>query len=905
MNLSELRCEYLVNPLGIDVTEPRLSWTLDSSERGDRQTAWQILAASTPVLLAADAGDRWDSGKVVSAETVQIPYGGRTLGSRDRCHWKVRVWDQAGEPSAWSEPGFWTMGLLRPEDWLARWIGAPAHNDAGAGPSDSSDLSDLSDRSKGTAPPLPWLRKTFSLGGRPAHAAATVNACGYYELYVNGRKADDHAVSPAVCDFSKRSLCITHDITHLVVPGKNCVALWLGRGWYVPGIPGVVHDGPIVRAQIDIAFADGRTETVGTDATWKTRSSPITPLGSAAASDFGGERFDAARELDGWNRADLDDSGWDAVAVIEPPAVPAIAQACPPNRVHTTLSGQTVETLAPGDYLVDMGRHFTGLLKVRLRDTVPGQRIDFEYVDQRRPAGLVAYGQRDEYLARGAEQETAECRFNSHASRWVRVTGLRRPPKPDDFTGLAVSTDNPPAADFHCSNDLLNRLWQTVAWTYRCVSLGGYVVDCPHRERLGYGGDAQCSMETGLTMFDTAAHYTKWLGDWRDAQNQETGDVPHVAPFPYAAGGGPPWGGICVTLPWQLYVYFGDTRALETMYPTICRWLDFLETNTRDGLLEHYGHPIWGFLGDWLQPGTGQGPGERIDENSTRFFNNCYYLYNLQVAARIARVLGRADDAAPYEHRAATLATRTHNAFFNRDKNTYACGDQPYLAFPLLIGLVPVELRGAVMANLEHDILVTQKGHLNAGMFGMYYMLKLLMREDRNDLAYTMVNQTTYPGWGWMLGQGATTIWEQWDGLNSQIHDTFLTVGWWLLQALGGIQPDETAPGFRNVLIRPGIGPGLEYARAEYRSIRGPIVSAWRVNGGRLELEVQIPANTTATVRIPTSRPESVTASGDGPRARSYAKPTLRVLRTGDGRTVGALCDIASGRYRFASEYSA
>lgn len=888
-----LRCEYLANPLGIDVEKPRLSWILRGEARGQRQTAYRILAASSPENLMDNKGDLWDSGKVSSDQSTWVVYAGKPPTSGMRVYWKVRVWDGANRQSPWSGQGTWSMGLLRPSDWRARWIGESRP----AGVREGAPL------------PFPWLRKTFTLAGNPARATAYVNPLGYYELYINGRKVDDDVLSPAVSDYSKRNLYVTHDVTGYLVPGKNVVALWLGRGWYVRGHPGVIHDGPLVRAQIDIAQPDGTSVSIGTDDSWKVRESPITPLGRGTAfGDYGGERYDSRLDLTDWNSAGLDDSSWMTAALFDPPAVLTAAQMVEPNRIMRTIQAVKVEPFPQGGYLIDMGRAFTGWLEFRIPAGLPpGTSVKLEYADARRnpPAaggtGLQTHNQRDEVIVNG-QALTFRSRFNYHGFQYVRVTGLDRPPAIRDATGYLIHTSYDPAGEFVSSDGLMNRIYQMVTWTYRSLTLGGYVVDCPTRERLGYGGDAGTSLETGMFNFASGGLYNRWLANWRDAQQPDTGDLPHTAPnYQDQGGGGPMWGGFVVTLPWQLYLQYGDKRVLETNYPMIGKWLARLQSEAVDNVLENHTSfamrmQQWNFLGDWVTPRPVGGiNGDRGDPRSVKLINSLHYLYTVQIAAKIAAVLGKQADVAKYDALAQAIARALHQRFYDAANAAYATGEQPYEAFPLLVGVVPRELRKAVADNLENAIRVKNAGHFDSGMHGTYFLLKYLMQADRNDLIYLMASKTDYPGWGYMLEQGATTSWEDWQGRNSHIHDTLISIGSWFIQGIGGIRIDEKAPGFRRFFVKPAPVGGLTFARASYQSIHGRIVSDWRIENGSFHMDVTVPPGTTATVYVPTSAPASVTESGR-PAARSAG---VKSAGAANGR---AVFELSSGRYAFQAK---
>ncbi len=888
-SLANLRCEYLADPLGIDVAKPRLSWVIESTHRRERQTAYQVLVASTPEKLAQDQGDLWDSGKVASDQSIQVEYAGTALTSQTRCYWKARVWlasrslggvgnlgeggDQDGHRSPWSQPALWTMGLLKHSDWTARMIAANW-----PGP---------------TNMPLPWFRKTFLLDAKPKRATAYVCALGYYELYVNGRKVDDHVLSPAVSDYSQRAFYVTHDLTDYLVPGKNCLGLWLGRGWFSKGkVRGAFHDGPVVMAQFDIG--DGLR--IGTDETWKVRRSPITAFGSGVVHEFGGERYDATQDLPGWSSADLDDSGWAAPLVVQAPDIKISAQMVEPNRITETLVAASVAEAGPGKYVVDMGRNFTGWIELKVK----GQRGQTLRIDYPYPT----YGpQYDEYVARGDGVETWQnCRFNYHATRTFTVSGLEAKPEPADIQGHLIHTAYAPAGEFTCSNDLLNWIYRTVLWTERCLTIGGYSVDCPHRERMGYGGDS--AMESMLYSFGVGAFYTKWLGDWRDGQDPMTGDMPHVAPAFYSGpGGGPAWGDICVVLSWQVYLQYGDRRILEANYPTIQKWLKFQDSKTKDGLLRPYvgigcRQMEWNFLGDWVAPrGPGQGPGTGA-LRSVLFFNNAYYLYNLELAEKMARVLGKPQDADGFQAKVETLRASVQKEFAAAQDEAYAHGDQTPLSLSLLTSLIPPAQRGAAEQRIERDILDRRNGHLDTGILGTYFLIKELTALNRNDLLYTIVNQPTFPGWGHMMKNGATTIWEEWGGGNSGIHSSFLSVGAWFIEGIGGIRSDDRHPGFARILIHPGVVGDLKFARTKYRSIRGDIVSNWQREGDKLAMDITIPANTTATVFVPAKEAATVTESGQ-PAARAAGVKFLRLENN------AAVYAVGSGTYRFESTFPA
>jgi len=896
VSAQHLRCEYLSNPLGIDVQKPRLGWELGPAENVLAQSAYRILVASTAAILEKDRGDLWDSGRVVSEQSTWVDYAGKKLVSGERAYWKVRVWSDAGRESPWSDQAMWSMGLLESSDWHSQWIGEPR-------PSGTEEGTPLS---------FPWLRKTFTLKQKPSRAVAYVNPLGYYELYINGRKVEDSVLSPAVSDYSKRNLYVTHEVADFLVSGKNVISIWLGRGWYVKGNAGVIHDGPLVRAQLEISMADGSATRIPTDATWKVRESPLSPLGRGTPfGDYGGERYDSRLELPNWNSINLDDSGWQAAAVFEPPPAATSAQMVEPNRVMETIKAVKVEAYPKGGWIIDMGKNFTGWAEIRLPAIAKGATVKLEYSDQLEPdrpipSGPAAWGaqeppygsmptppgaagaptgvpaeprggnptdlpntfnQRDEVVSNG-QALTFRSRFNYHAFRYLRVIGIDTAPAVSDVTGYLIRTSYDRAGEFSSSNLLLNQIYQMVTRTYEDLTLGGYVVDCPTRERLGYGGDAGTSFETGMFNFSSGGLYNRWLINWRDAQEPVTGSLPHTAPYYYnRGGGGPMWGGIVVTLPWQMYLQYGDKGVLETNYPMIRKWLSYLDSETTgDLLLNHESHAmgmqLWNFLGDWITP-KGSFGGASPDPRPAQLINSIHYVYQLETASKIASVLGNESDASTYSARAAVVSKAIHRRFYNAVDRTYLNGDSALEAFPLLTGIVPTDLRQGVMESLENTIRVRNEGHLDTGMHGTYFLMKYLWETDRSDLVYLMTNRKDFPGWGYMLENGATTSWEDWTDASSHIHDTLISIGAWFTEGLAGIRSDGNSPGFQHFIVKPAIVGDLTFVNGKYHSIHGDIVSDWKIENGTLKLSVTVPPGTTATVFVP----------GDGP-VRTEAPPS-------------------------------
>lgn len=878
LSVARLRCEYLDDPIGIDARIPRLSWVVESHQRGQKQSAYEVLVASSRALLDRGTGDLWNSGRTVSDETVQIPYQGKPLAARMACWWKVRVLDQDGRPSAWSKPARWTMGLLEAADWDARWIGQPTNTFPASGDA-----------------PAPYFRKAFTLDRKPVRATLYAAAMGYQELHVNGQRIGDEVCGPPVSDYNQRAYYSTYDVSSAVKQGPNAVGLWLGRGWYCADFPGVIHPGPIARVQLEVTLDDGTIIRVSSDKTWKTHPGPVTALANKHGN-LKGERYDATAEVPDWDQARCDETSWIPATTVEPPTKVLCAAMMEPNRVTETIVPVTLKELSPGDYLFDLGRNLTGQFELRLKGT-PGTPVKLSFIERwdEKAKKWIDYGQGDIYLPRTTSMETFRNQFNYHAFRYVRVSGLAHPPSLKDARALFVQTDYTRCGSFECSNPLLNRIYDMTLYTFRCVSAGGDTVDCPHRERLGYGGDGQITSKSALYAFNLGPLYTKWLGNWRDVQDPQTGALPNIAPNPHPAGGGPTWGAICVLLPWDLYQHYGDRRALAENYAMMKKYVVFLDSKAENNLLKPYGHKDYGFLGDWVAPDHDQGTGPWSPEEDRTFFNNCFYAYIADHLALVATALGEGSDVALYKEKAGTIRKATHARYFKPDQNSYAGGVQADLAFALLSGVTPDELRPAVMKNLEHTIVETKRGHLDTGMHGTMFLLRCLNELGRDDLAFLVMNQKTYPGWGYMIDQGATTMWERWDGKFSQIHSTLLAAGEWFPRALCGIKPDASQPGFKRVIIDPRPVGDVKWAKARYDTIRGAVVSEWKIKDNRFLLDVEVPANTTALIRLPTQNPAAITESG----RTASSRPGIAPQTTEPGL---AAFEVGPGIYHFASD---
>lgn len=867
---TNLRCEYLTNPKGLDAPAPRLSWILETSDEtaiGQSQTAYRVRVDATSKDAAALQGKLWDTGWVESNATAQIVYAGTKLES-DSCYfWTVQIKDQDGALSKASDVACWTTGLFDQSEWTAKWIGTGYLSDG------ETNVAKTSGRNPKTGFfDSPWLRKTFELKSAPAKAQLFVASCGYCDVFVNGEKVDkDSVLAPNVSDHKYRARYITYDVAPFLKEGKNVIALWLGAGWGVFGEYAADNDRPltpIVMAQTDIIAADGAKTRVVTDSSWKISPSFISTSGNWTFGNFGGEHVDAALENPNWNKVDFDDSAWKTATEFAP-KLEVTAQATPINVLTAPIRPVSIEKKGDGVWRVDMGVNFAGWTRVKLHGK-PNSTVKFDYSERSQETKTFNLSSSITLDAKG--DGVFQNRFNYSSGRWITISGLDEEPKLDDIVGWNIRTNYENAATCETSDDLQNWIYNTGRWTYENLSIGGYVVDCPQRERMGYGGDAHATSESGMYSYGLEAFYYKWLQDWRDCQKDyPDGWLPNTAPT-YWGGGGPSWGGIVITLPYTYYLQYGDKRILEENFAMIEKWLGFLESNVKDGLLQKYGDE-WKFLGDWLWPGAPDGPNSHTPQ--ALCLNNMYLVFNLATAAKIARILGREDRAAEWDK----LADRTRKAinakYYKADEGSYHDDAQAVLALSLLADVPATAAdRKRVEKRLEDAILVDSKGHIGAGITGGGLLFRYLRQENLDALAYSTLKQTEYPGWGFMRAHDATTYWEAWEldrPGHSLLHSSYLFPVAWYISDLLGIQRDDEVVGFRKFVVRPpkASDTDLTFARGSYNAITGLIKSAWEKKDSGMELTVVVPPNTSATVYVPKTATTGKVAAPKGAEAVS------------------------------------
>ncbi|HTQ53854.1 MAG TPA: family 78 glycoside hydrolase catalytic domain [Bryobacteraceae bacterium] len=795
-----LRCEYLTDPLGVDVRQPRLSWVLEHSARGERQSAYQVLVS---LHSEVTAGDVWDSGKVTGAEPVQVAYGGKALVSGQTYYWRVRFWDSQDRASPYSEVARFETGLFDAGDWKGRWIGGANQ-----------------------------MRREFTLPERPLRARAYVAGLGYYELRINGHKVGDHVLDPAWTTYDKRVLYTVYDVTERLRKGPNAVGVMLGNGWF---------KSRALRMQIHAELEDGRSIDVVTDGSWKAIAGPI-----REDSIYNGEVYDARLETPGWDRPGFDDAHWKAAELIDGPHGVLSAQMMPPIRVTDTIVPVRMTTPRPGVYIYDLGQNISGVMELRVRGP-RGTRVELRHAELLYDDGtlnvenLRSAKATDVYFLRGdGREEVYQPRFTYHGFRYVELTGYPGAPKFDTLRAKVVHSAVRPTGGFTSSKQILNLIQKNIVWGIQ-DNLHSIPTDCNQRdERQGWMADAHLYSETAMLNFDMPAFYTNFLRDIHDVQAADgtiTDTVPHIWGSRPAD---PAWGLAYPLITWYMYEYYGDRRILEEHYAGVKAWTDYLRTRSKEGILDY------SYYGDWV-------PIEKTPGSLVSTF--CYY-WSADLVSRMALILGKSGDAASYRNLAGTIKDAFNARFWNTATDKYGNGTQTSQILPLFAGMVPQERRGEVFGALRDDLVYTRDTHLTTGILGTKYLFPLLTETGNSDLAYELATQTTYPSWGYMVANGATTLWELWQNktgpsMNSHNHPMFGSLGAWFYNALAGINPDISKPGFEHIVIAPQVVRDLKWASGSLDTIRGRVASSWTRTDTGLRLDVVIPTGSDAEVRLP------------------------------------------------------
>eukprot|EP00041_Stephanoeca_diplocostata_P025766 m.682414 g.682414 ORF g.682414 m.682414 type:complete len:931 (+) comp22819_c0_seq4:104-2896(+) len=895
--VADLRTEYLVNPLGIDKQRPRFMYEIkpvEEATRGLTQQSYRIMVSKS----GTPAGSMWDSGTITSSKSMQIQYNGTSLESGGVYHWTVSVTATVlgsdSSTTSVSDRAMFTMGMLHQSDWTGAFIGLPR--------ADSN---------------CPWFRQSFVLPSDVMAAAADpalayVTSVGYHELYINGQKASEDVLLPSISHIPSRVLYRVYNVTALLRPGApNTMGIWAAPGWdtygdmaTTPPLPMV----PLVLAELHV----GATFRVVTDATWKVHASTTTHI----SSGFGGDAVDASKDIPGWSTPAVDDSTWANATVGALPSnsthhIIIAADSMEGTRKHSTVAALKVSTThisarttAPHGvatsattHVVEMAEVFTGWFRIINLKGAPGSTVKFEISTT---AGTpMEYGMQDTYTFDHTGAGQFEMRFQYHEIQFITITGLATAPSVADVTGIRLTSLGNRTGDFSCSNQLITALYTTTVNNYRGLTTGGMTVDCPHRERRGYGGDGHTSYQFALANYPVGAYFNKWTRDFADIQAPD-GWVPHTAPT-VSGGGGPAWSGYVMTNPWQTYNTYGDVDILADMYPTMTRLLDFYRQHTHadDGLLHAWDASQWFFLGDWITP---HGSESNVSSPENILFNNCYLHYITVLTGKISTILGEEAAAAKYGADAQKLATDINAAFGNRSSGVYLDTLQSHAVMPLATGVVPSDITEKTLSNLDNQITVVNTGHLDTGLTGTYFMTKYLMEAGRNDLVFTYANQTTFPSYGYFLTQGYTTWPESWQAGHgvSKMHGCYNGIGLWFVEGVAGIRvhySDEFP-----VTIRAGVDAGdITHATGHRTALHGRAQSSWTCTSSGFAHNISIPGNGLAKVLIPSSSGPTGVREGGVPAASA---PGVVVLGTQTINKIPyAAFKVASGAYHFTSNW--
>ncbi len=721
-----------------------------------------------------------------------------------------------------------------------------------------ADIGVTTEPSKSQRRPTWWMRRDLELESTPVSATLTIVCLGYYELYVNGKRVGDEPLAPSLTKLDKRGFAIEHELSGVLKAGLNCIALWTSTGWYVPH-QFRVHEQASPLLGLELTLDDAPC-SVGTD--WVCRPSNRLITCAWGWNQFGGEEVDARKAMPDWNQVGIDLTDWQPARIPSPPPIAIVPRNCPPNRIGETYQARFVRSLPNGVFEVDFGTCLSGWVDIRFGQLDKDQAITLRFRDL--PADTdrdkdQSYNQFSIYHARGDGADRFVNKFNYAGFRYMTIEGMATPPERAGMKAMLVETAMERTGHFRCSNELYNRIHDLNLHTLRCLDLGGCSVDCPHRERNGYGADGQTSIPAYLYMFDSADFLRKWLVDWCDVYEPETGRIPLTAPARHPQEA-PAWGAIVVPLAWKIYTYFGDATPMTKAFDVILGHLRHLQGFVADGVMRK---ELMGgaFHGDWVAVDRGMETDRTPDQPMRELFNSCYLIYVWELFVKICNVLDRPHEAREAQGHIAALREGIHREFYKPDEGLYLMPEQAYQAMPLLAGVVPDGLRPAIRAKLLG--LIEERGwHMDTGLPGTTLLLELLEELGEHEVIGRIHDQEDYPGFGYMLAQGATAIWEQWNGYWSQIHSCFAGPAAWFYSGLAGITPDESRPGFAHIFLAPAFLKGLDFVEADFDSAQGRIESKWRREPNGLSWSIVVPAGGEATVSIPLANFDDVSVNG-------------------------------------------
>ncbi|MDI3321143.1 alpha-L-rhamnosidase [Pinibacter soli] len=857
--LASLRCEMLDNPEGIDVSQPRLSWEIGSSKRNTVQTAYQILVSSSLEKLNANDGDVWNSGKVNSSQSIHVLYNGIPLVSKAAYYWKVKVWTNYME-LPWSVANGWSMGILNSKEWKAKWIGweKPFAWDS------VTKFSRLSAR---------YFRKPFETTAAVKRATVYVSGMGLYELYINGKKIGDQVLAPSPTDFTKNVKYNTFDVTENIQRGKNVIATVLGNGRfftmrqnYKPqkiktfGFPKMI-------LQLEIEYADGKRATIVSDDTWKlSGDGPI-----RSNNEYDGEEYDARKEMNGWNNTSFNDSKWRKPELVQAPGGNLEAQMNELVKVMGHVKPVSIKEQKPGIYIMDMGQNMAGWIKLRVRGKA-GDSVVLRFGESLKPDGeLYTRNLRDaistdKYILKGKGPEEWRPSFVYHGFRFVEISNYPGIPSVADFEGDVVYDGINTISIFETSNQTINQVYKN-AWWGIASNYKGMPIDCPQRnERMPWLGDRATGAYGESFIFDNAKLYAKWLDDIEAAQKPD-GAIPDVAPayWNYYSDN-VTWPGTYFLIADMLYHQFGDAKPIEKHYPSMKKWMEYMRSKyMKNDLITKDKY------GDWCVPPESK---ELIhSKDSLRntdgvLIATASYYRLLTLMKGFATMLGKTDDVAEYDSLGEKIKIAFNNQFFDKNTNRYSNNTVTANLLPLYFGMVPEQYRQQVFSNITDKIVKENNSHISTGVIGTQWLMRGLTYNGQADIAYTLASNKDYPSWGYMVENGATTIWELWNGntanpeMNSQNHIMLLgDLIVWYYENLAGIKSDDKQVAFKKIIMKPSFVKGLDYANASYLSMYGTIKSSWKRNSNAIEWNVVVPPNCKAEIHFPVDK-KNIVESG-------------------------------------------
>jgi alpha-L-rhamnosidase len=861
--VTELQCEMLTNPEGIDLTQPRLSWQIQSDANQVEQTAYQIIVASTAANLNADTPDLWDSGKVESNESVGIIYNGKRLENRQDAFWKVKVWTNKGAIKSTNFAHF-SIGILTYSDWKStRWIGY----DRTAATDSVSQFSKLSAR---------YLRKEIDLKKQIKSAKVYIMGLGLYELYINGAKIGNQVLAPVPTDYTKNVKYNVFDVTTQLKQGKNTLGTILGNGRFFAmrqdykAYKIKTFGFPKMALQLFVEYTDGSQEVIRTDDTWKlTTNGPI-----LANNEYDGEEYDARKEMQGWNTTNFDDKTWGNARFVQEPGGFYEAQMTPNMKVMGEVKPISINKAPNGDYILDMGQNMVGWLQLKVKGN-RGDKITMKFAESLQADGALYIENlrdaktTDVYTLKGEGEEIWEPRFIFHGFRFVAISGYTTKPTLDNFIGKVVYDDLKTTGTFESSDVTMNQIFKNAYWGIR-GNYKGMPIDCPQRnERQPWLGDRTTGAYGESFLFDNQTLYAKWLDDIKNAQTAD-GGIPDVAPaFWRYYGDNVTWPGTYITVADMLYQQFADEKVIAKHYASMKKWIMYMEANYLvNDLMTKDKYGDWCVPPESLELIHAKDPSRNTDGE---LLASAYYYHLLQIMKKFAAISGAGNaDVVYYENLAQKIKLAFNTKFFNTKNNSYGNNTVTANVLPLAFDMVPKKLEANVFQNIVHEVEVTYNGHISTGVIGTQFLMRTLSAYGRTDLAYKLASNTTYPSWGYMVKNGATTIWELWNGntadpkMNSQNHVMLLgDLLIWYYENMAGIKSNPATPGFKQIIMKPDFEAGLNYVNASYESIYGLIKSNWKRSKTNLVWKITIPANASALVYLPTTNASDVKVNNE------------------------------------------